>query len=171
MHSSALLLTARNAHTATSHRNPQVDYGGATLPAGIRSKHVDTGNGVALHVLEAGFEHIDNPCIVLLHGFPEIAYTWRNQMLPLAAAGYHVIAPDARGYGLSAQHPVEFSETLVPYSTLNRVSDVLGLIRALGHAHATMVVGHDWGGPTAQWCARLRSGRFPVCRFDQHTLF
>jgi len=81
-------------------------------------------------------------------------------MLSLAQAGYHVIAPDARGYGLSASHPVAYSDSLVPYSMFNRVSDVLGLVRALGHEKVSMVVGHDWGGPTAQWCARLRPDVF-----------
>ena len=74
-------------------------------------------NQVVLHILEAGFESSVGPCVVLLHGFPELAYTWRNQLLPLAQAGYHVIAPDTRGYGLSASHPVAYSDSLVPYSS------------------------------------------------------
>ena len=52
-----------------------------------------------MHVLEAGFEAKGRPCVLLLHGFPELAYSWRKVMLPLAAAGYHVVAPDLRGYG------------------------------------------------------------------------
>src|SRR5262245_26575615 len=69
------------------------------LPAGIRSRFIDNINGLRLHVLEAGFERKDRPCLLLLHGFPELAYSWRKVMLPLAAAGYHVVAPDQRGYG------------------------------------------------------------------------
>ena len=164
---SGLFLLARQAWGATSTNpvpasqdNASVDYGRATLPRGIRSRRIDTNNQVVLHILEAGFESTARPCVVLLHGFPELAYTWRNQMLPLAQAGYHVIAPDARGYGLSASHPVAYSDSLVPYSMFNRVSDVLGLVRALGHEKVAMVVGHDWGGPTAQWCARLRPDVF-----------
>jgi len=57
-----------------------VDYGSATLPRGIRSRRIDTNNQVVLHILEAGFETPGRPCIVLLHGFPELAYTWRNQI-------------------------------------------------------------------------------------------
>jgi non-specific protein-tyrosine kinase len=113
-----------------------------------------------LHILEAGYESPGRPCVVLLHGFPELAYTWRNQMLPLARAGYHVIAPDARGYGLSAPRPVAYTDDIVPYSLFNRVADVLGLVRALGCSEVAMVVGHDWGGPTAQWCALLRPDVF-----------
>ena len=64
------------------------------LPAAIRSRYVDNINGLRMHVLEAGFETRGRPCVLLLHGFPELAYSWRKVMLPLAAAGYHVVAPD-----------------------------------------------------------------------------
>ena len=71
----------------------------AVLPPGIRSRFVDNVNGLRMHVLEAGFETPGRPALLLLHGFPELAYSWRKVMLPLAAAGYHVFAPDVRGYG------------------------------------------------------------------------
>src|SRR5579884_2210753 len=141
-------------------QNDGVEYGKSTLPLGVRSRRVDSNNGVVLHILEAGFERPGKPCVVLLHGFPELAYCWRNQLLPLARAGYHVVAPDLRGYGLSASRPVTFDDDLLPYSMLNRVGDVLGLVRALGYERVAAVVGHDWGGPTAQWCARLRPDVF-----------
>jgi pimeloyl-ACP methyl ester carboxylesterase len=141
-------------------RNENVEYGKETLPYGIRSRRVDNNNGVQMHVVEAGFEVRGRPCVVLLHGFPELAYSWRNQLLPLAAAGYHVIAPDLRGYGLSADTPVRFDDDLLPYAWLNRVSDVLGLVRALGFERVAAVVGHDWGGPTAAWCALVRPDVF-----------
>jgi pimeloyl-ACP methyl ester carboxylesterase len=146
--------------TAGVPANDSVEYGKSTLPRGVRSQRVDTNNGVVLHILEAGFETPGKPCVVLLHGFPELAYTWRNQLLPLARAGFHVVAPDLRGYGLSASHAVTFDDGLLPYSMLNRVGDVLGLVRALGYEKVSAVVGHDWGGPTAQWCARLRPDVF-----------
>jgi alpha-beta hydrolase superfamily lysophospholipase len=73
----------------------------AALPAGIRSRFVDGINGLTLHVLEAGHEGECRPTVVLLHGFPELAYSWRKVMLPLAAAGFHVIAPDQ---GLRPHH-------------------------------------------------------------------
>jgi pimeloyl-ACP methyl ester carboxylesterase len=140
--------------------NDSVSYGRSTLPQGVRSRRVDTNNGVVLHILEAGFETPGKPCVVLLHGFPELAYCWRHQLLPLARAGFHVVAPDLRGYGLSAQKPVAFEDSLLPYSMFYRVGDILGLVRALGHEQVAAVVGHDWGGPTAQWCARLRPDVF-----------
>ena len=148
------------ASDAGAYENDSVQYGRRTLPRGVRSRRVDTNNGVVLHILEAGFETLGKPCVLLLHGFPELAYCWRNQLLPLARAGFHVIAPDLRGYGLSSVKAVTFDDDLLPYSMLNRVGDVLGLIRALGYDEVAAVVGHDWGGPTAQWCARLRPDVF-----------
>src|ERR1700756_1327734 len=69
------------------------------LPSTIRSRFVDDINGLSMHVLEAGFESKGRPCVLLLHGFPELAFSWRKVMPALAEAGYHVIAPDQRGYG------------------------------------------------------------------------
>src|SRR5215510_4121809 len=69
------------------------------LPSGIRSRFVPGINGLRLHVLEADFEDRRRPLVLLLHGFPELAYSWRKIMLPLASAGYRVVAPDQRGYG------------------------------------------------------------------------
>jgi hypothetical protein len=74
-------------------------YGNGTLPSGIRSRHIPNVNGMTVHILEAGYETPGRPAVLLLHGFPELAYSWRKVMPSLAAAGYHVIAPDQRGYG------------------------------------------------------------------------
>jgi len=74
-------------------------YGNGTLSPGIRSRPIANVNGLTVHILEAGYEVPGRPAVLLLHGFPELAYSWRKIMLPLAAAGYHVIAPDQRGYG------------------------------------------------------------------------
>jgi pimeloyl-ACP methyl ester carboxylesterase len=147
------------ASAAIPQRNTDVLYGQDTLPAGIRSRIIDNNNGVKMHILESGFAD-KRPCVILLHGFPELAYTWRNQLLPLSDAGYHVIAPDLRGYGRSVTTPVKFDDDLLPYSLMNRVSDVLGLVRALGISKVACVVGHDWGGPTAAWCALIRPDVF-----------
>jgi pimeloyl-ACP methyl ester carboxylesterase len=147
---------AGSAAAARTTLNDRVAYGRGTLPAGVRSRFVDSNNGVTLHLLEAGFEQAGRPCLVLLHGFPELAYTWRHQLLPLAGAGFHVIAPDLRGYGRSVLKPVAFGDDLLPYSPLHRVADVLGVVRALGYTKVASVVGHDWGSPVAAWCALLR---------------
>src|SRR3954451_22946528 len=85
-------------HALTERRNMDA-IDAARLPPGIRSRFVEGINGLRMHVLEAGFETRGRPCVLLLHGFPELAYSWRKVMPALAAAGYHVIAPDQRGYG------------------------------------------------------------------------
>ena len=142
-------------------RNENVEYGRDTLLPGIRSRYIDNNNGVTrMHILEAGFEEHGRPCIIFVHGFPELAYTWRNQLLPLAHAGFHVIAPDVRGYGRSVVTPVTYDDDVLPYSALNRASDILGLVRALGYKKVAALIGHDWGGPTAAWCALLRPDVF-----------
>jgi pimeloyl-ACP methyl ester carboxylesterase len=127
---------------------------------GIRSRIVDNNNGVKMHILESGFQDRSRPCVVLLHGFPELAYTWRNQLLPLAQAGFHVIAPDLRGYGRSVNTPVTYDDDTLQYSRRNLVSDVVGLVRALSYVKVAGVIGHDWGGPVAAWCALTRSDVF-----------
>lgn len=156
----SIRVRAEPSSSAKPGRNESVEYGPKTLPSGIRSRRIDNNNGVRMHILEAGYETPGRPCVVLLHGFPELAYTWRHQLLPLAGAGFHAVAPDLRGYGRSVATPVAFDDELAPYSLLNRVSDVLGLVRALGYEKAAAVIGHDWGGPTAAWCALVRPDVF-----------
>ncbi len=140
--------------------NRDVAYGETTLPVGIRSRLVDNNNGITMHLLEAGFEGEGRPCLLLLHGFPELAYSWRKVMLPLAEAGFHVVAPDQRGYGRSGGTDVAFDDDLRPFTLLNHVRDALGLVFALGHRTVAAVVGHDYGSPVAAWCALARPDVF-----------
>ena len=130
-------------------RNADVAYGETTLPAGIRSRFVSNGNGITMHVLEAGFEAANRPCVLLLHGFPELAYSWRKVMLPLAEAGVHVVAPDQRGDGRTDGTGVTFDDDLRPFDTLNLVRAALGLVFALDHRAVAAVAGHDYGSPVA----------------------
>ena len=146
--------------TAGQTTNRDVAYGSTTIPIGIRSRIVAGVNGIAMHALEAGFERANRPAVLLIHGFPELGYSWRHVMLPLAKAGYHVIAPDQRGYGRSGGTDVKFDDDLTPFSTLNRVRDVMSLINALGHRSVSLVVGHDFGSPVAGWCALTRPDVF-----------
>jgi len=139
---------------------PDAPYGAGTLPAGIRSRLVAGVNGITMHVLEAGHETPGRPGLLLVHGFPELGYSWRKVMLPLAAAGFHVMAPDQRGYGRSGGTDVRFDDDLTPFSTLNRVRDMLALVHALGHRDVACVVGHDFGSPVAAWCALTRPDVF-----------
>ncbi|WP_218511168.1 alpha/beta fold hydrolase [Variovorax sp. dw_308] len=131
------------------------------LPEGVRSRFADNGNGLQMHWLEAGFEQPGQPLVVLLHGFPELAFSWRHQMLPLAALGFHVIAPDQRGYGRTTGWDARYDEgDLASFRMLNLVRDVLGLVFTLGHRQVAAVVGHDFGSPVAAWCALLRPDVF-----------
>src|SRR3974377_1087899 len=131
----------------------------ATLPPGIGSRFIDGINGLRMHVLEAGARD-GRPCLVLLHGFPEIAYSWRKVMVPLAVAGYHVVAPDLRGYGRTTGWSANYDDDLHPFRHLNAVRDVLGLIAALGYRETAAVVGHDFGAGVAAWCALVRPDVF-----------
>jgi hypothetical protein len=71
-------------------------YGNGTLPAGVRARLVPNVNGLTVNILEAGFETPGRPLVLMLHGFPNLAYSWRKVMPALAAAGYYVVAPDAQ---------------------------------------------------------------------------
>jgi pimeloyl-ACP methyl ester carboxylesterase len=128
------------------------------LPPGIRSRFIDRVNGLRMHVLEAGTA--GKPLILMLHGFPELAYSWRKVMLPLAAAGFHVVAPDQRGYGATTGWSAAYDQDIRPFSMLNLARDALSLVHALGHTTVAAVIGHDFGSPVAGWCALLRPDVF-----------
>src|SRR6202051_692326 len=130
------------------------------LPAGIRSRFVDDINGLHMHVLEAGFETRGRACVLLLHGFPELAFSWRKVMPALAAAGYHVIAPDQRGYGRTTGWDGDYDGDLASFRLTNLVRDALGLVSAFGYASVDALVGHDFGSSVAAWCALLRPDVF-----------
>src|SRR5579871_6411393 len=133
-------------------------YGLGTLPAGIRTRIVEGVNGLAMHVLEAG--QVGRPVLLLLHGFPELAYSWRKVMLPLADAGHHVIAPDQRGYGRTTGWDPAYDGDLDSYRQPNLVEDVAALLARLGHASVAAVIGHDFGASVAAWGALLRPELF-----------
>ena len=113
-----------------------------------------------MHVLEAGFERGRRPALLLLHGFPELAFSWRRIMVPLADAGFHVIAPDQRGYGRTTGQDTSYDGDLPAFRRLNIVRDALGLVSAFGYRSVAGVVGHDFGSPIAAWCAVTRPDVF-----------
>jgi pimeloyl-ACP methyl ester carboxylesterase len=115
----------------------------------INHRTVST-NGINMHIAEAG----EGPLVVLCHGFPESWYSWRHQLPALAEAGYHVVAPDQRGYGQT-----DAPEAIEDYTQLHLVGDIVGLVQALGEEQA-VVVGHDWGAPVAWNAAQWRPDIF-----------
>jgi pimeloyl-ACP methyl ester carboxylesterase len=117
---------------------------------------------MTVHILEAGYESAGRPAVLLLHGFPELAYSWRKVMLPLAAAGYHVIAPDQRGYGRTTGWDDAFDADPDQFRLLNMVRDAMGLVLALGYRSVAAIVGHDAGSPVASWSALIRPDVFPA---------
>jgi pimeloyl-ACP methyl ester carboxylesterase len=109
----------------------------------LREGYAEIGD-VRLHYVEAG----DGPLIVLLHGFPEFWFGWRQQIRPLAAAGFRVVAPDMRGYNLSSR-----PAGVAAYTTDRLAADIRALIRERG-AESALLVGHDWGG-TVAWATAM----------------
>jgi pimeloyl-ACP methyl ester carboxylesterase len=130
------------------------------LSSSIRSRYVANINGLTMHVLEAGFETEGRPCVLLLHGFPELAYSWRKVMPALADAGYHVIAPDQRGYGRTTGWDARYDGDLASYRLPNLVRDALGLVSTFGYRSVDAVIGHDFGSSVAAWCALIRPDVF-----------
>ncbi|KAI0828691.1 alpha/beta-hydrolase [Trametes gibbosa] len=138
------------------------------IPEGVRSRTLPIRD-LEVHFFEAGKP--TDPLIVLLHGFPEIAYSWRKVILPISGAGmgYHVVAPDLRGFGRTkprdlsapgAERPLAFEDDVRPHKTLNLVHDIVALVFALGHENAACVVGHDAGAMIAGFSAIVRPELF-----------
>jgi pimeloyl-ACP methyl ester carboxylesterase len=119
-----------------------------TVP--VTERTIET-NGVQLHTAEAG--EPGAPLVVLAHGFPELAYSWRHQIPALAAAGYHVVAPDLRGYGRSTR-PADIAD----YNIAELSADLIGLLDDVG-AEKAVFIGHDWGAPVVWSSAQLHPDR------------
>jgi pimeloyl-ACP methyl ester carboxylesterase len=115
----------------------------------VAHRFIETNN-IRMHVVEKG----TGPLVLLCHGFPESWYSWRHQIHALADAGFHVVAPDMRGYGQT-----EAPEAIDQYTMLHLVGDMVGVLDALGEETA-VVAGHDWGAPVAWHAALLRPDRF-----------
>ena len=107
-------------------------------------------NNIQMHIAEQG----QGKLVILCHGFPESWYSWRHQLSALAEAGFHVVAPDQRGYG-QTDRPAAIED----YNIFELVGDIVGLVNALGEEQA-FIVGHDWGAVVAWYCALLRPDIF-----------
>jgi len=129
-----------------------------TLPAGVTARFIEGVNGLGMHMLECGER--GRPCLLLLHGFPELAYSWRKVMPTLAEAGYYVIAPDQRGYGRTTGADTRYDADLAQFRPFNLVRDAVGLVHALGIRDVASIIGHDFGAMVAAYGALLRPDLF-----------
>jgi pimeloyl-ACP methyl ester carboxylesterase len=142
---SYLFSSVRSKPPASSPLSP---FSGVSM-AEIKHRSVRT-NGITMHLAEQG----EGPLVVLCHGFPEFWYSWRHQLPALAAAGFHAVAPDQRGYGRTDR-----PEPIEAYDIFQLTGDIVGLVQALGEERA-VIVGHDWGAPVAWFCGLLRPDVF-----------
>lgn len=124
------------------------------LPRGVRSRQVDDVNGLSMHLLEAGDPA--DPCIMLLHGFPDLAYGWRHVMPELARLDYYVIAPDQRGYGQTTGWHGAYDDDLRPFGMQSLATDLVALILKLGIEEIHCLAGHDFGSPVAAYLSLFR---------------
>ena len=151
---------ARAAIVNTDFRNLP-PYGNGTLPAGVRARLIPNVNGLTVNILEAGFETPGRPLVLLLHGFPNLAYSWRKVMPALAAAGYYAVAPDCRGFGRTTGWDDAFEADPLPFLAVNMLRDQIALVYALGYRKTAMMVGHDQGSLMAGLGALIRPDMFP----------
>src|SRR5882672_7313080 len=136
-------------------------YGNGTLPPGVRARLIPDINGLTVNILEAGFETPGRPLVLMLHGFPNLAYSWRKVMPALAAAGYYAVAPDCRGFGRTTGWDDSWDADPAPFLALNMLRDQIALVSALGYRSTAMMVGHDQGSLMAGLGALIRPDMFP----------
>lgn len=139
------------------------------LPKGVEARYVDCTRscGLKFHVLCAGRDQgrTDRPLILLTHGFPELAYSWRHLLTGLAGQGYFVVAPDQRGYGRTegSDHS-SFEETdLGTFTMTNLVRDLVCLVSELGYRKVKCIIGHDFGAVVSATAALIRPDMFQSC--------
>ena len=140
------------------------------LPPGINESYLPS-HDLTYHVLSAG-QH-NKPLVLLLHGFPELAFSWRKIMPATAQEGYFVVAYDQRGYGRTTGWDTrEFSSVDLNTFTFTRlVRDALILMNALGYTEVAAVIGHDFGAVAASMCALMRPDVFKsyLCQILSHS--
>ena len=125
------------------------------MSVNYRSSVCENVNGLNIHFLEAGFEDPNNPLVVLLHGFPELAFSWRYIIPSLAKQGFHVIAPDQRGFGKTTGWDNSYTNDLSSYHHTNLTKDIFDLVTALGYKNVECIIGHDAGAAVAAWSSLI----------------
>ena len=138
-------------------------YGEVPLPEGIVSRTISNNNGLDMHILVSRPDEEKRPLIILAHGFPELAYSWRHILPAIASLGYVVVAPDQRGYGQTTGWSNRFEDSIEPFNLVNLARDIVGLVGALGYHQAQTIIGHDAGSYVAGTCALIRPDIFQSC--------
>ena len=138
-------------------------YGEVPLPEGIVSRTISNNNGLDMHTLVSRPDEQKRPLIILAHGFPELAYSWRHILPAIASLGYVVVAPDQRGYGQTTGWSNRFEDSIEPFNLVNLARDIVGLVGALGYHQAQTIIGHDAGSYVAGTCALIRPDIFQSC--------
>lgn len=138
-------------------------YGEVPLPEGIVSRTTSNNNGLDMHILVSRPDEQKRPLIILAHGFPELAYSWRHILPAIASLGYVVVAPDQRGYGQTTGWSNRFEDSIEPFNLVNLARDIVGLVGALGYHQAQTIIGHDAGSYVAGTCALIRPDIFQSC--------
>ena len=122
---------AQGTITTTAQFAKLASYGGDTLPTGVHPRLVPNVNGLTVNMLEAGTQ--GQPLVLLIHGFPNLGYSWRKVMRALAGAGHYVVAPDCRGFGRTVGWDNSWDADPTPFLTMNMVRDQIALVYALGY--------------------------------------
>ena len=138
-------------------------YGEVPLPEGIVSRTISNNNGLDMHILVSRPDEQKRPLIILAHGFPELAYSWRHILPAIASLGYVVVAPDQRGYGQTTGWSNRFEDSIEPFNLVNLARDIVGLVGALGYHQVQTIIGHDSGSYVAGTCALIRPDIFQSC--------
>jgi pimeloyl-ACP methyl ester carboxylesterase len=136
------------------------DYLNEFVPQGINQCTINNNNGLDVHVLDTGYKTDRLGVLLLLHGFPELSFSWRRTISPLISAGYRVIAPDQRGYGLTSGADDRFHCDLSQFRVSNLVIDLLGLLAELKIESVKSIIGHDFGSYVAAYSALFRPDKF-----------
>jgi len=127
---------------------------------GVTHRIIENSNGLKMHTLDSGFISSEQEVVLLLHGFPELAFSWRHVIYPLINNGYRVIAPDQRGYGMTTGGSNSYNCDLSSFQVQNLVIDLLGLLFKIGVTSVKSVIGHDFGAYVAAYCALIRPDIF-----------